>query len=191
LSLLSLLSHHDNRNGNDEGRDRRPPHGAVVLRTYERSEESERRGGLRHAGLTFFRFLGFPRSGGHAVDITYIPTADGWLYLAVVEDLFSRMIVGWSMAETMTSRLVVDALDMAVRRRLPGEGLVAPSDRGSQYGCTPGGVGPRRREVSVQDVLGHSQAVPRVGGAHERPRHPGPNPMRLHESRHRVLRAVV
>jgi putative transposase len=66
-------------------------------------------------------------------DITYIPTADGWLYLAVVEDLFSRMIVGWAMDATMTSRLVVDALDMAVRRRLPGAGLVAHSDRGSQY----------------------------------------------------------
>jgi putative transposase len=68
-----------------------------------------------------------------SADITYIPTADGWLYLAVVEDLFSRMIVGWAMDGTVTSRLVVDALDMAVRRRLPGEGLVAHSDRGSQY----------------------------------------------------------
>lgn len=66
-------------------------------------------------------------------DITYIPTADGWLYLAVVEDLFSRMIVGWAMAAGMDSRLVVDALEMALRRRLPGEGLVAHSDRGSQY----------------------------------------------------------
>jgi putative transposase len=68
-----------------------------------------------------------------SADITYIPTADGWLYLAVVEDLFSRMIVGWAMAATMTSRLVVDALGMAIRRRLPGAGLVAHSDRGSQY----------------------------------------------------------
>jgi transposase InsO family protein len=68
-----------------------------------------------------------------AGDITYVPTADGWLYLAVVEDLFSRRIVGWAMAATMTSRLVVDALAMAVRRRLPGAGLVAHSDRGSQY----------------------------------------------------------
>src|SRR5262245_13687504 len=66
-------------------------------------------------------------------DITYVPTAEGWLYLAVVEDLFSRMIVGWSMADHMESRLVVDALDMAVKRRLPGEGLLAHSDRGSQY----------------------------------------------------------
>jgi transposase InsO family protein len=68
-----------------------------------------------------------------SADLTYIPTADGWLYLAVVEDLFSRMIVGWAMAATMTSRLVVDALTMAVRRRLPAAGLVAHSDRGSQY----------------------------------------------------------
>ncbi len=68
-----------------------------------------------------------------SADITYVPTADGWLYLAVVEDLFSRMIVGWSMGETMTSRLAVDALDMALRRRLPGAGLLAHSDRGSQY----------------------------------------------------------
>jgi putative transposase len=70
-------------------------------------------------------------------DITYIPTREGWLYLAVVEDLFSRMVVGWSMAETMTSRLVVDALEMALARRsLEGSsssGLVAHSDRGSQY----------------------------------------------------------
>lgn len=51
----------------------------------------------------------------------------------MVEDLFSRRIVGWSMDAGMTSRLVVDALEMAVQRRLPGEGLLAHSDRGSQY----------------------------------------------------------
>ena len=68
-----------------------------------------------------------------SADLTYIPTADGWLYLAVVEDLYSRMIVGWAMDGTMTSRLVVDALEMAIRRRLPNEGLIAHSDRGSQY----------------------------------------------------------
>jgi putative transposase len=67
-------------------------------------------------------------------DITYIPTRQGWLYLAVVEDLFSRRVVGWSMSETMTSRLVVDALEMALARRLKGSSaLVAHSDRGSQY----------------------------------------------------------
>jgi transposase InsO family protein len=66
-------------------------------------------------------------------DITYIPTREGWLYLAAVEDLYSRQIVGWSMGERISSRLVVDALEMAVSRRLPGAGLVAHSDRGSQY----------------------------------------------------------
>lgn len=69
-------------------------------------------------------------------DVTYIPTREGWLYLAVVEDLFSRRVVGWSMDATMTSRLVVDALEMALAARLPGSSssaLVAHSDRGSQY----------------------------------------------------------
>jgi transposase InsO family protein len=67
-------------------------------------------------------------------DVTYIPTREGWLYLAVVVDLFSRMVVGWSMAATMTSRLVVDALEMGLVRRPRGSSdLVAHSDRGSQY----------------------------------------------------------
>ena len=66
-------------------------------------------------------------------DITFVPTREGWLYLAVVEDLFARRVVGWSMDARMTSRLVVDALAMAVRRRLPGAELLAHSDRGSQY----------------------------------------------------------
>ncbi len=67
-------------------------------------------------------------------DITCVPTREGWLYLAVVEDLFSRVVVGWSMAATMTSRLVVDALEMALVRRPRGSSeLVAHSDRGSQY----------------------------------------------------------
>ncbi len=66
-------------------------------------------------------------------DITYISTREGWLYLAAVEDLHSRRIVGWSMGERVDSRLVVDALEMAVSRRLPGEGLVTHSDRGNQY----------------------------------------------------------
>ena len=66
-------------------------------------------------------------------DITYIATREGWLYLAAVEDLYSRRVVGWALAEHMESRLVVDALELAVQRRLPGEGLLAHSDRGSQY----------------------------------------------------------
>jgi transposase InsO family protein len=66
-------------------------------------------------------------------DITYIPTREGGLYLAAVEDLYSRRGVGWSRADHLESRLVVEALALAVERRLPGEGLLAHSDRGSQY----------------------------------------------------------
>jgi putative transposase len=66
-------------------------------------------------------------------DITYIPTEEGWLYLAAVEDLYSRRVVGWSMSTSMESRLVVDALQMAIESRFPDEGLLAHSDRGSQY----------------------------------------------------------
>lgn len=67
------------------------------------------------------------------VDITYIPTDQGWLYLAGVMDLCSRMIVGWSMADHMRTELVSDALSMALARRSPGEGLLHHSDRGVQY----------------------------------------------------------
>ncbi len=66
------------------------------------------------------------------MDLTDIPTREGWLFLALVVDLFSRRIVGWAMAATMTSRLVVDALAMAVGRRGPAAGVIAHSDRGSQ-----------------------------------------------------------
>ncbi len=66
-------------------------------------------------------------------DITYIPTDEGWLYLAAVIDLHSRQVVGWSMAPHMQTSLVADALRMAWFRRHPGPGLVFHSDRGSQY----------------------------------------------------------
>ena len=66
-------------------------------------------------------------------DTTYVPAREGWLYLAVIEGLFSRMVVGWSTAGSMESRLVADALEMALARRCPGAGLLAHSDRGSQY----------------------------------------------------------
>ena len=68
-----------------------------------------------------------------AVDITYVPTDEGWLYLAGVIDLCSRKIAGWSMAEHMRTDLVSDALGMALARRSPGEGLLHHSDRGVQY----------------------------------------------------------
>jgi len=78
-------------------------------------------------------FTPVKRNQTWTADITYIPTDEGWLYLAAVEDLFSRKIVGWSMSDRINSRLVVDALEMAIHRELPGEGLVAHSDRGVQY----------------------------------------------------------
>jgi putative transposase len=66
-------------------------------------------------------------------DITYIPTAEGWLYLAVVLDLFSRKIVGWAFAATLESCLVEQAFQMAVQDRPALSGLLHHSDRGSQY----------------------------------------------------------
>lgn len=68
-----------------------------------------------------------------ASDITYIRTMEGWLYLAGVIDLHSRMVVGWSMNERLDRGLVLDALSMAVGRRKPKPGLIHHSDRGSQY----------------------------------------------------------
>lgn len=66
-------------------------------------------------------------------DITYVPTQEGWLYLATVMDLYSRQIVGWSMADHMRAELVNNALTMALWRRKPGKGLIWHSDQGSQY----------------------------------------------------------
>ena len=68
-----------------------------------------------------------------ASDITYLWTDEGWLYLAVVVDLFSRQVVGWSMKPRMKTDLVLDALRMAWFRRRPARGLIFHSDRGSQY----------------------------------------------------------
>ena len=66
-------------------------------------------------------------------DISYIWTSEGWLYLAVTIDLFSRLVVGWSISTRMFASLVTDALQMAIARRDPGPGLIHHSDRGVQY----------------------------------------------------------
>jgi transposase InsO family protein len=66
-------------------------------------------------------------------DITYIRTLSGWLYLAVVLDLYSRKVVGWAMAPNMPTELVCTALQIAIAQRLPPAGLIVHSDRGSQY----------------------------------------------------------
>lgn len=66
-------------------------------------------------------------------DITYIWTQEGWLYLAIVLDLFSRRVIGWSMAPTLERMLVIAALEMAIAARNPAKGLIHHSDRGNQY----------------------------------------------------------
>ena len=71
-----------------------------------------------------------------AGDITYIWTKEGWLYLAVILDLFSRQVVGWSMSERMTKGLAINALSMAITKRRPPKGLIHHTDRGSQYACS-------------------------------------------------------
>lgn len=67
------------------------------------------------------------------MDIAYLATNEGWLYLAIVLDLYSRRIVGWSIGKRMTKELVIDALKTAIKRRNPATGLICHSDRGSQY----------------------------------------------------------
>lgn len=66
-------------------------------------------------------------------DITYIKTVNGWVFLATVIDLYSRMVVGWAVADHMKTNLVIEALDMAVKQRRPLPGVIFHSDRGSQY----------------------------------------------------------
>jgi putative transposase len=70
-------------------------------------------------------------------DFTYIETSEGWLYLAVVLDLFSRKVIGWAMSQTMDAALAITALRMAVLGRRPLAGLLHHSDRGSQYTSAP------------------------------------------------------
>jgi putative transposase len=85
-------------------------------------------------------------------DITYLRTWEGWLYLAAVQDAYSRRIVGWSMADHMRAELVVDALTMAVHRRRPDPGLVHHSDQGSQYVSL--GFGQAARDAGIAISMG-------------------------------------
>jgi putative transposase len=87
-------------------------------------------------------------------DITYVPTREGFLYLAFILDTHSRRIVGWSMASRMRTELVVDALEMAVWRRKPSAGLVHHSDRGAQY--TAISFGRRLEEVGIIASMGRT-----------------------------------
>lgn len=68
-------------------------------------------------------------------DITYVDTAEGWLYVAGVKDLFTKELVGWAISTRLTASLAIDALDRAFERKQPAGGLIHHSDRGSQYAC--------------------------------------------------------
>lgn len=85
-------------------------------------------------------------------DVTYLRTWEGWLYLAAVQDAFSRRIVGWSMADHMRAELVVDALQMALSRRRPQPGLIHHSDQGSQYVSLA--FGQAAREAGIARSMG-------------------------------------
>jgi transposase InsO family protein len=70
---------------------------------------------------------------GWVTDITYLWTVEGWLYLAVILDLFSRRVIGWALSERLERKLALEAMSMALAQRQPGQGLLHHSDRGSQY----------------------------------------------------------
>ena len=82
-------------------------------------------------------------------DLTYLRTWEGWLYLAAIQDAYSRRIVGWSMADHMRAQLVVDALEMALHRRRPDPGLIHHSDQGSQYVSLGFGHSARQAGIAV------------------------------------------
>ena len=88
-------------------------------------------------------------------DITYVPTRQGFLYLAIVLDVFSRRIVGWAMDSHLRTELVLDALEMAVAQRRPARGVIHHSDQGSQY--TSLAFGMRCRSVGVLPSMGSAR----------------------------------
>jgi len=88
-------------------------------------------------------------------DITYLATRTGWLYLTVIIDVFSRMVVGWALSSSLGHEMVVTALKRAIRRRRPGQGLIFHSDRGVQYAC-----GDFRKELAKHEFI---QSMSRKG----------------------------
>jgi putative transposase len=111
-----------------------PAHGIRAKAPKRSVRTTDSRHGLPVAANVLARVFDPPGpNAARSADVTDIPTADGWLYLAVAGDLFRRRIVGWATDAAMTSRSVADAREMAVHGRLPGAGLVAHSDRGSRY----------------------------------------------------------
>jgi putative transposase len=141
----------------------------IPARRRRRGLTRRRPGVAPHPDLVGRRFSAPQPDRLWVADITYVPTGEGWLYLATILDCCSRRIVGWSMTTDLRSELVVDALEMATSRRRPSSGLVHHSDQGSQYVSlaftrrleeagicgSMGGVGsastmPRRRACSLR-----------------------------------------
>ncbi len=92
-------------------------------------------------------------------DTTFIPTRKGWLYLAVILDLYSRRVVGWSMSDKNNQHLVIDALQMAIQQRSPCSGLLLHSDQGIQYACSA-----YRAVAKAHDMI---QSMSRKGNCHD------------------------
>ena len=101
-------------------------------------------------------------------DITYLRTGEGWLYLATVIDLCTRMVVGWAMSERMTADIVVSALGMARGRGYVADGAIFHSDRGSQYTSKILARWARAHNVRL--------SVGRTGSCHDSRSRPGPRP---------------
>ena len=105
----------------------------IPARQWRRGLTLRRAGAASHPDLVERRFSAPAPDRLWVADVSYIPTGEGWLYLATILDCYSRFIVGWSMASHLRTELVVDALEMATSRRRPAPGLVHHSDQGSQY----------------------------------------------------------
>ena len=105
---------------------------ARVRRRFRCTTDSKHQMAIK-GNLLARRFAVSAPNTGWVTDITYLWTLEGWLYLAVVLDLYSRRVVGWSLSERLERRLVLDALGMALKQRQPSRGMLHHSDRGSQY----------------------------------------------------------
>ncbi len=105
----------------------------IPARRRRRSLTRRRKGVAPLPDLVERRFTAQAPDRLWVADISYLPTGEGWLYLATILDCCSRSIVGWSMAPHLRSEIVVDALEMATSRRRPGPGLIHHSDQGAQY----------------------------------------------------------
>ena len=108
--------------------------GIRALRGYKAPRVISGRPSIVAANMLNREFTVAEPDAAWVTDITYIRTWQGWLYLAVVIDLFSRRVVGWSMKPTLAREIVVDALMMAVWRRKPASKVLVHSDQGTQYG---------------------------------------------------------